>query len=62
MDDYLRYLLESPPVAPEEPVIYPGIKEQRARADRITHGIPLHPKVVATLRELCRELGATSTI
>jgi LDH2 family malate/lactate/ureidoglycolate dehydrogenase len=49
-------------VSSDEPVIYAGIKEARARADRLANGIPLHAKVVETLRALCAELGTESTV
>lgn len=57
MDDYLRYLVDTPAHDPELPVIYPGVKEARARAEREGAGVPLHPKVVAYLTGLCAELG-----
>lgn len=56
MDAYLRYLLESEPLDEDEPVIYAGIKEARARADRLAHGIPLHAEVISYLKELAAEL------
>lgn len=57
MDEYLKYLLETPALDGSEPVIYAGIKEARARAEREREGIPLHPKVIAYLHRLCGELG-----
>jgi len=56
VDHYLAYLLETPPADPAEPVIYAGVKEARAREERLRDGIPLHPGVIDYLRELCAEL------
>ena len=62
MDDYLRYLLETPAVDPAEPVIYAGVKEARAREERMRLGIPLHPDVVGYLRGLCAALGVEDAL
>jgi L-2-hydroxycarboxylate dehydrogenase (NAD+) len=62
MDDFLRYLRDTPSAEGEPEVIYPGVKEARAREDRLQKGIPLHATVVATLRELCAELGVETKI
>ncbi len=62
MDDYLRYLRSTPPVDPEQPVIYAGVKEARAREERLRLGIPLHPDVVSYLRGLCTELDVENRL
>jgi L-2-hydroxycarboxylate dehydrogenase (NAD+) len=59
MDAYLRRLLDCTPAPGEARVIYPGIEEAEAEADRRAHGIPYHPDVVAWYRTACAELGAT---
>jgi LDH2 family malate/lactate/ureidoglycolate dehydrogenase len=57
LDAYLDYLQATPALDPATPVIYPGVKEARSRAERERDGIPLHPKVVRYLRSLAAELG-----
>jgi LDH2 family malate/lactate/ureidoglycolate dehydrogenase len=57
MDEFLRYLRDTPSADGAPPVIYPGVKEARARADRLAQGVPLHGKVVDYLRGLAGELG-----
>lgn len=67
MDELLTRLLAIPPVEDGEPVIYAGVKEAAARADRLANGIPLHREVVQFLTDLAEKLdvevpklGATS--
>ncbi|HVS14548.1 MAG TPA: Ldh family oxidoreductase [Thermoanaerobaculia bacterium] len=62
MDELLRTLRETPPVDPDQPVIYAGWKEHHARLDREANGIPLHPKVLEYLHGLCAELGVESEL
>lgn len=62
VDAYLRYLRGTPSAEGEPPVIYPGVKEARARAEREAHGVPLHPEVVDFLRELAAELGVDEVL
>jgi LDH2 family malate/lactate/ureidoglycolate dehydrogenase len=62
MDELLRLMRSTPRVDEAEPVIYPGWKEHHARIDREANGIPLHPKVVEYLADLCAELGVVSAI
>ncbi len=57
MDRVLERMRTTAPVDPTQPVIYAGIKEHQARADRTKNGIPLHPQVVDFLRELTVKLG-----
>lgn len=58
VDAYLRRLLECAPAPGEARVIYPGIEEAEAEADRAEHGIPYHPDVIRWLAETCAGLGA----
>ena len=62
MDAYLRAVRSCPPAPDTEPVIYAGVKEARARRDRMENGIPLHRDVIVYLRELAGDVGATATI
>ena len=61
MDAFLDQMTSTPPVeladGSNEPVIYAGIKEAAARADRLEHGIPLHPQVLEYLDGLAEKLG-----
>jgi LDH2 family malate/lactate/ureidoglycolate dehydrogenase len=57
MDAMLAALRAAAPVEGEERVYIPGDLEEIAAADRRAHGIPVHPKVIAELRELGAELG-----
>jgi LDH2 family malate/lactate/ureidoglycolate dehydrogenase len=57
MDIYLRRLLDSKPAPGEARVIYPGIEEAEAEADRRAHGIPYHPDVVDWYRSACAAAG-----
>ena len=58
MDAYLRRLLDCKPAPDEERVVYPGVPEHEAEAERREHGIPYHPKVVDWFRRSCDEVGA----
>ena len=58
MDEYLRRLLDSKPAPGERRVVYPGIEEAEAEADRTANGIPYHPDVVDWFRTACEELQA----
>jgi LDH2 family malate/lactate/ureidoglycolate dehydrogenase len=58
MDAYLRRLLDSKPARGEARVVYPGIEETEAEADRLEHGIPYHPEVVEWFRTTCESLQA----
>ena len=58
MDEYLRRLLDSKPAPGERRVVYPGIEEAEAEADRTVNGIPYHPEVVDWFRTTCEELQA----
>jgi L-2-hydroxycarboxylate dehydrogenase (NAD+) len=58
MDAYLRRLLDSKPAPGETRVVYPGIEEAEAEADRRERGIPYHPEVVQWFRSTCESLQA----
>jgi LDH2 family malate/lactate/ureidoglycolate dehydrogenase len=58
MDAYLRRLLDSKPAPGEARVVYPGIEEAEAEADRREHGIPYHPEVVEWFKTTCESLQA----
>ncbi|HLZ85229.1 MAG TPA: Ldh family oxidoreductase [Caulobacteraceae bacterium] len=58
MDAYLRRLLDSRPAPGEARVVYPGIEEAEAEADRLQRGIPYHPEVVEWFRTTCESLQA----
>ena len=58
MDAYLRRLRECAPAPGEARVVYPGIEEAEAEADRLEHGIPYHPDVVEWFKTTCDSLQA----
>ena len=58
MDAYLRRILDSAPAPGHARVVYPGIDEAEAEADRTANGIPYHPEVVDWFRTTCAEAGA----
>jgi LDH2 family malate/lactate/ureidoglycolate dehydrogenase len=62
MDEYLRRLLECRPAPGCERVVYPGVEEAEAEADRRANGIPYHPDVLAWLRTTCDQLGARHSL
>ncbi len=58
MGDMLEALKNCPPAAGQARVIVPGEPEVEAEAERRRLGIPLDPKVRATLRTLAEKYGA----
>lgn len=62
MDAYLSAVRGCPSAPDTEPVLYAGVKEARARRDRLENGIPLHRDVIGYLRGLAEELGAKAMI
>ena len=57
MDVFLRGLAETPPAPGEERVVYPGLLEAEAEAERLRDGIPYHVEVVEWFRTIGDELG-----
>jgi len=57
MDQMLAELRAAEPMPGQPRVYVPGDPEDVALADRLERGIPVHPKVVAQLRELGDEVG-----
>ncbi len=62
MDAYARRILDSTPAPGEDRVIYPGIEEAEAEAERLANGIPYHPDVVAWFRKACDDAGAVHAL
>jgi len=58
-DEMLHALRTSPPAPGHDRVMVPGDPEREAYADRSERGIPVHPEVVATLREIGTEAGVS---
>ena len=60
MDAYLRSILDCKPAPGEQRVVYPGIPEHEAEADRSANGIPYHPEVLEWFNGVMGELGIAS--
>ena len=60
MDAYLRSILDCKPAHGEQRVVYPGIPEHEAEADRRANGIPYHPEVLEWFNGVMNELGIAS--
>ena len=60
MDAYLRGILDCKPAPGESRVVYPGIPEREAEADRRANGIPYHPEVIEWFAGVMGELGVES--
>ncbi|CAN5831540.1 Ldh family oxidoreductase [soil metagenome] len=56
-DEMLHTLRTTEPAAGQTRVMVPGDPEREAYADRTERGIPVHPEVVETLRELGTDAG-----
>ncbi len=61
-DAYIDLLHATEPAEEQEPVIYAGVKEAAARAERVRLGIPLHRDVVSYLNDLCRQQGLVARL
>lgn len=59
MDAMLRQMKDSPKAPGVERIYTPGEPEREIEADRKVNGVPLHPKVIAKLRELGEQCGVT---
>lgn len=59
MDALLGGLRSCPPAPGADRVLYAGLAEAEALADRSARGIPYHPDVVDWFRRTCAERGAT---
>ena len=57
MDEYLRALRSLQAAPGKERVIYAGVPEAEADADRRANGIPLHPEVIDWFESACAEHG-----
>ncbi len=57
MDEMIRSLRSTPTVPGGERVLVPGLKEHETYQERTRTGIPLHPEVRDSLKELADELG-----
>jgi LDH2 family malate/lactate/ureidoglycolate dehydrogenase len=57
MDERLRDITSTPPAPGYDRVYYAGLPEHEHELDARARGVPLHPQVVANLRELARETG-----
>jgi len=62
MDEYLRALRSLRPAPGHDRVIYAGLPEAEARADRTTNGIPLHPEVIDWFKAMCGEMEIPFTL
>ena len=62
MDAYLRSILDCKPAVGESRVVYPGIPEHEAEADRRANGIPYHPEVIEWFNGVMRELDIRSPL
>jgi len=57
IDGYMKELRECPPAPGHDRVLYAGMPEKEAEADRRVSGIPYHPDVVEFHRKTADELG-----
>jgi len=57
MDEFLTMLRTTKTAPGHDRVIYAGILEAEAMADRKANGIPYHPEVIEWFKGICRELG-----
>lgn len=57
IDQMLQHLLDTPPAAGHERVIYPGVSEAEELVARTERGIPLHREVIAWFDQTTDELN-----
>jgi LDH2 family malate/lactate/ureidoglycolate dehydrogenase len=58
LDDVIDELHATPPAAPDAPVLVAGEPEDRMRADRKAHGIPVPESLDRLIRDICDRSGA----
>ena len=57
MDDFMRYLRETPPAPGHDRVYYAGLPEHEESIDRHKRGIPLHKEVIDWFDQTTAEFG-----
>lgn len=57
MDDFMRYLTDTPPAPGADRVYYAGLIEHEEALDRAERGIPLHHEVIEWFDSISAELG-----
>jgi LDH2 family malate/lactate/ureidoglycolate dehydrogenase len=62
MDELLRGLRETRPAPGCARVLYPGLPEYEALAERSRRGIPYHPQVIDWFRNMAAELGVDCSL
>jgi LDH2 family malate/lactate/ureidoglycolate dehydrogenase len=62
MDEWLRMMKATKPAPGHERVLVAGQPEAEVEAIRREEGIPLHPEVADSLREICGQLAVTSPV
>ena len=58
VDEVLRTLESSPPARPDRPVLVAGAPEAASRAERLRHGIPVPPALLAAVEDIASRAGA----
>jgi L-2-hydroxycarboxylate dehydrogenase (NAD+) len=62
MDEWLQMLKATKPAPGHDRVLYPGLPEAEAEAERRARGIPLHPEVIDWFRTACKDLAVPCTM
>jgi LDH2 family malate/lactate/ureidoglycolate dehydrogenase len=62
MEEMLAGVLATPPAAGADVIRIPGARRHQIRAERLRHGIPLHPKIVDDLNALAAEIGVRARL
>ena len=62
MDQWLRMLKSTAPAPGHRRVLYPGLLEAEAEADRRANGIPLHREVIDWFRDICGKRSIPFTL
>ena len=58
MDAWIRMMNATRPAPGHDRVLVAGQPEAETEAQRRAEGIPLHPEVCHSIRDMCAELGA----